>query len=92
MKTSQQPSFDFGPEPERDEYVDADGKGPYGPLKFPPEHPVVVLRWDPVDEMVTSNWLELGLYARFRDWPTALELVLHPNNAHVRVKVRPWTT
>jgi hypothetical protein len=76
--------FEEPPEPEDD----LDGYGPYGPLKFVPAHPLVILRWNAELEMVTSEWPELKLMGSFKDWPTALELVLHQNNAQASVRVR----
>jgi hypothetical protein len=37
---------------------------------------------------LVARWPALGIRATFRDWPALLEAVLHPLNAHVRLRVR----
>ena len=51
-----------------------------------PDRPVVILRWR--DDGVAARWPEFGLSYWFPSWPAAFDAVLHPVNAHVRVKVR----
>jgi hypothetical protein len=70
------------------EEPDLDGYGPYGPLKFPSERPTVILRWSPADEMVVIDWPEFNIKCMVINWPVAFDLALHPNNAHVSVRVR----
>lgn len=36
---------------------------------------------------LTVRW-DNGIRGYFQDWPTALSCVLHPNNAHVRLRIR----
>lgn len=58
------------------------------PPKQLPDRLIVVLRWDAALEMVVSEWPDTKLSARFRDWKVALDIVLHPLNSHVDLRVR----
>ena len=50
-----------------------------------PARPVVVLKWR--DDGVAASWPDFGLSYWFPSWATAIDAVLHPVNAHVRIKV-----
>ena len=39
---------------------------------------------------LVARWVELRIQATFRDWPTCLDAVLHPLNAHVKIRVRKY--
>ena len=62
------------------------------PSRWPPSHPICILRWNEKLGMVESEWPELDLRARFKDWHVALEFVCHPVNDHVKLLVTTCET
>ena len=56
--------------------------------KTMPEHPIAVLSYDHGRNRVIATWPELSMFpASFTDWQNAIAAVVHPLNAHVRVRV-----
>lgn len=59
---------------------------PPPPAALPSPRPVVVMSWR--ENGVESYWEEFNIACWVRDWATALELVLPPQNDHVQIRIR----